>query len=61
MPAAASGTESDILEAMKVLQSGKCLKIHSRERSATEDDSGDGQVMEESQGSLFTGSRTGTR
>ena len=54
-------TESDIMQAMKVLRSGQCLKINSSGFSATEYDSGDAEAMEERQGSLFKHSRTGTR
>ena len=56
-----SCAESDIIEAMKVLESGQCLKINSRGFSATEDHPGDAQVMKESQGLLFKHSRAGTR
>jgi hypothetical protein len=45
---------------MKLLEGGQYLKINSPGFSATEDDSGDAQVMEESQGSLFRNLRTGT-
>jgi hypothetical protein len=54
-------SEPDIIEAMKVLQRGQCWKINSPSFSPPDDDSRDVQVMEESQGSLFKNSRTGTR
>jgi site-specific DNA-methyltransferase (cytosine-N4-specific) len=56
----ATCTEPDIIEAVRLLENGQCLKIKSPGFSA-EDDPGDAQVMEESQGSLFRHSRTGTR
>ncbi len=53
--------ESDIVEAIRVLERGQCLRINSLGLSATEDHPGDAQMMEESQASLFKHSRTGTR
>jgi DNA modification methylase len=55
-----NSAESDIVGAMKLLEGGQHLRINSPEFSATADDSGDAQVMEESQGSLFRNLRTGT-
>lgn len=53
--------ESDIPRAMKLLESGRYLKINSREFSATDHDTGDAEAKEQRQGSLFNHSRTGTR
>ena len=52
--------ESDIIEAMKWLDSGQFLKI-SPAVDLSADDASDAQPMAESQGSLFKDSRTGTR
>ena len=56
-----SCAESDIIEAIKVLESGQCLKINSRGLSVTEDHIEDAQLMKEGQGSLFNHSPTQTR
>jgi hypothetical protein len=53
-------TEADIAQAIKVLESGQCLKINSPGFPA-EDAPGDAAAMEESQGSLFRHLKTGTR
>jgi DNA modification methylase len=52
--------ESDIIEAMKWLDSGQYLKIGPAV-DLSADDASDAQPMAESQGSLFKDSRTGTR
>jgi site-specific DNA-methyltransferase (cytosine-N4-specific) len=52
--------ESDIVEAMKLLDRGQCLKIN-RAVDIAGNDTSDAQPMAESQGSLFKNNRTGTR
>jgi site-specific DNA-methyltransferase (cytosine-N4-specific) len=51
--------ESDIIEAMKLLDRGECLMI-SPAADLTADNASDARRMEESQGSLFKNVRTGT-
>jgi hypothetical protein len=53
------GIESDIIEAMKLLDRGECMKISTSVGLAA-DSASDVRPMEESQGSLFQNVRTGT-
>jgi site-specific DNA-methyltransferase (cytosine-N4-specific) len=52
--------EADIVEAISVLEGGRCLKIKSRGLLPAGENPGGVTVMEESQGSLFQNLHTGT-
>jgi site-specific DNA-methyltransferase (cytosine-N4-specific) len=52
--------ESDIIEAIRLISAGQCLKISSPAHDAIDDAPTDTPVMDNSQGSLFRNLRTGT-